>query len=104
MGESEVTSVRAQLLNTNQFLNRQIRTETARTGSELAEEIITLEAKLAHLEENAIKDAVKLREMWECKEGHKARAQQIDTNLNSTIRDLTIERDGYKEDIEKYTG
>ena len=40
-----------------------------------------------------MKDAVKLREMWECKEGHKARA-----------RDLTIERDGYKEDIEKYTG
>ena len=102
--ESEVSSIRAQLVNTNQFLNRQIIVEGSRSGSELAEDIITLEAKVTKLEENAIKQACKLREMWECKEGHKAKALQIDTNLNSTIRDLTVERDRYKEDMEKYTG
>merc|ERR1711874_882760 len=97
---SDVNNLKAQLVSTNQFLNRQI-TEGPKTGGEIAEEIIGLETKVKTLEEDAIAQESKLKQMWECKEHHKLKAQEGHTNLNNTIRNLTVERDRYKGERER---
>merc|ERR1711874_835601 len=82
--------------------NRQI-TEGPKTGSEIAEKIINLETKVRTLEEDAIVQEGRLKQMWECKESHKMKALEGHTNLNNTIRNITAERDRYKGERERDT-
>merc|ERR1711874_870747 len=82
--------------------NRQI-TEGPMKGSEIAEEIIKLETKVKTLEEDAVVQDGKLKEMWECKENHKMKAIEGHTNLNNTLRSITVERDRFKEERERDT-
>ena len=99
---SDINALRSQLVSTNQFLNRQI-TVGPKTGSEIAEEIVNLETKVKTLEEKAVVQDGKLKEMWEYKENHKMRAIEGHTNLNNTIRNITAERDRYKDERERDT-
>merc|ERR1711874_612903 len=99
---SDINALKSQLIGTNQFLNKQI-TEGPKKGSEIIEEIIKLETKVKTLEDEAVVQDSKLKEMWECKENHKMKAIEGHTNLNNTLRSITVERDRFKEERERDT-
>ena len=69
----------------------------------MIEEIIKLESKVKILEDEAIVQDSKLKEMWESKESHKMKALEGYTNLNNTLKNITVERDMFKEERERDT-
>ena len=99
MLEQDVENTRAQLVSTNNFLNRQM--AGPRSGSEIALEISEMEKKIQTLEEKAVAKEEELRLMWESKKLHKQKAQETQTKLNHIIIDLNAEREKNKNDREK---
>ena len=97
---SDVENLRTQLVSTNQFLNRQM-VEGPRSGSEIAQEITGLETKVKTLEEKAIEEEAKLKQMWESKEYYKLKAQEGQIKLDNIIIDLNAERERNKNDRDR---
>ena len=94
---SEVENLRAQLVSTNQFLNRQM-IEGTRSGSEIAQEITGLETRVKTLEEKATEEEAKLKQMRESKEYYKLKAQEGQIKLDNITIVLNAERERNKND------